>query len=790
MTATGVQTSHILNAAGCDSSITTNLTVSAPIVVTASPGVIVCNGGTTTVTVAATGGTGPYSGTGAITLQTGGSHTYTVTDSKGCTGSVTITIAQPAVLTATATGSISCNGGIAAVTVTASGGTVPYTGTGSFNSQSAGAHSYTVTDAHGCTAIATITLVNPTPIVVTATAGPIACFGGTGCATVSATGGTVPYTGTGNICGYTAGTYTITVMDVKGCTNTATVTFTEPTKVTGSVTTTAATCSSNNGTATVTTSGGTGAYTYLWNTVPAQTPQTATGLAGGAYTVTITDANGCTGITSGTVTITGGGPPPVPIFTSGSAGVCLNTTATYCVNAIPGATSYSWTTPNKTKVGIVNGPATITTSSNCITILFNGDYNGGFICVKATNPCGTGPQVCINTPVLSHKPAKPGNITGPVSICTRPTTITYSIAPVANATSYSWVVSGTGFTLATGQGTTSVTVNVDGGFTSGTVKVRAGNCVGNSDYRTLNIYGGVPTTPAWYQEAADDNQIVGVCGGSTHDYEVFVIPGVTSYTFTAPSGAVINDNNGHTGNPLTTSAAGFLADPEVSVTFPSGFVSGNITAYATNTCGNSSPVTLAVRSAPTAPVSITGSSSVCKSYTSVTYSIAAVAGATNYTWVITGGARFNGNNSASYTTTAASVTVKFTGATSGSATLTVVANNGCGSSANSSKSIGVNLGCRSTNDNIASTVEPVISNMKAYPNPTQGKLNLEFNIASGENYSLKVMDMTGRLVQTMNGRASIGENLIELDMSGFAKGLYQLSIDNGEEIQVVRVSVE
>ena len=80
--------------------------------------------------------------------------------------------------------------------------------------------------------------------------------------------------------------------------------------------------------------------------------------------------------------------------------------------------------------------------------------------------------------------------------------------------------------------------------------------------------------------------------------------------------------------------------------------------------------------------------------------------------------------------------------------------------------------------------------MKAYPNPTQGKLNLEFNIASGENYSLKVMDMTGRLVQTMNGRASIGENLIELDMSGFAKGLYQLSIDNGEEIQVVRVSVE
>jgi hypothetical protein len=71
-----------------------------------------------------------------------------------------------------------CNGGPASVTVTATGGTGPYTGTGVF-SAAIGEHTYTVTDANGCSGSATITVVPPTPIVVTAVAsnnatGPVA----------------------------------------------------------------------------------------------------------------------------------------------------------------------------------------------------------------------------------------------------------------------------------------------------------------------------------------------------------------------------------------------------------------------------------------------------------------------------------------------------------------------------------------------------------------------------------------------------------------------------------------
>ncbi|MFH1320686.1 MAG: T9SS type A sorting domain-containing protein [Bacteroidota bacterium] len=51
----------------------------------------------------------------------------------------------------------------------------------------------------------------------------------------------------------------------------------------------------SNGAATISAMGGTGAYTYSWNTTPEQTSATVTGLSSGSYTITVTDANGCTG---------------------------------------------------------------------------------------------------------------------------------------------------------------------------------------------------------------------------------------------------------------------------------------------------------------------------------------------------------------------------------------------------------------------------------------------------------------------------------------------------------------
>ena len=96
--------------------------------------------------------------------------------------------AEPAVLTAASNASpLSCSGGGATVTVTASGGTPPYTGTGTFNAQ-AGTHAYTVTDANSCSATTSVTIQGGSQLAATASATPILCNGDTATVSVAATG--------------------------------------------------------------------------------------------------------------------------------------------------------------------------------------------------------------------------------------------------------------------------------------------------------------------------------------------------------------------------------------------------------------------------------------------------------------------------------------------------------------------------------------------------------------------------------------------------------------------------
>lgn len=95
-----------------------------------------------------------------------------------------------------------------------------------------------------------------------------------------------------NLC---AGIYKVTATDTEGCTKVASFEVTDPLQISLDTTTVNATGpTKSDGKATVIASGGTGSLTYKWNTVPPQTTATATGLAAGTYTVTVTDANACT----------------------------------------------------------------------------------------------------------------------------------------------------------------------------------------------------------------------------------------------------------------------------------------------------------------------------------------------------------------------------------------------------------------------------------------------------------------------------------------------------------------
>ncbi|MBK9462386.1 MAG: hypothetical protein IPN94_23930 [Sphingobacteriales bacterium] len=249
-----------------------------------------CNGGNGSVVVTASGGTSPYTGEGTFS-ELAGTYTYTVTDDNGCSATASATVSEPTklIVSAVATDAL-CNGGNGSVVVTASGGTSPYTGEGTF-SELAGTYTYTVTDDNGCSATASATVSEPTTLIVSAVATDAGCNGGTGSVVVSASGGTSPYTGEGTFT-ETAGTYTYTVTDDNGCSATASATVGQAGSLVVSAVATDALCNGGNGSVVVTAEWV--VLTLHWRR--ARFTETA-----GTYTYTVTDDNGCSATASATV---------------------------------------------------------------------------------------------------------------------------------------------------------------------------------------------------------------------------------------------------------------------------------------------------------------------------------------------------------------------------------------------------------------------------------------------------------------------------------------------------------
>ncbi|MEM9024163.1 MAG: SprB repeat-containing protein, partial [Bacteroidota bacterium] len=247
------------------------------------------------------------------TTLTAGTHCVTVTDPNGCSDTVCVTITEPTMLNAAIDTVIntSCGGGTdGSITASANGGTPPYTflwpsgGTNATETGlSPGTYCVTVTDANNCTDTACATVIAPVNnVVASITASTdVSCNGlSDGSATAAGTGGTMPYTftwsnggGTATITNLAAGTYIVTVADANGCSDIDSVTIAEPALLVASITaSTDPSCAANDGTATAAGTGGTAPYNFLWS--DGQTTMMATNLAAGTFTVTITDANGCT----------------------------------------------------------------------------------------------------------------------------------------------------------------------------------------------------------------------------------------------------------------------------------------------------------------------------------------------------------------------------------------------------------------------------------------------------------------------------------------------------------------
>ncbi|MEL7423596.1 MAG: SdrD B-like domain-containing protein, partial [Bacteroidota bacterium] len=410
--AAGTYTVTITNGNGCIETASTTLVAPPEVFVSITAPPILCPGSTDgTATANVSGGTAPFMynwSTGATTPSISGigpgNYSVIVTDANGCDDIANITIqAAPAVtFTLSGTTTVCGEGATGSAFATPTGGTAPFTflwSTGATSSSVSGlvegVYSVTVTDANGCSSTQSIMIdvVDDLDVFVTGTS-TLCADENTGSATANPSGGTAPYTFTWNngantqtISGLSPGIYTVLVTDANGCTAQGSFTVTSPPDLNVIIQATdPVNCfGASDATLTAVASGGTPAYTYAWST--GDTGATITGLPAGTYTVTATDASGCTDMASFTVTQT----QEIDVSITGETTVCGAEDSGFAGTVVSGGTppySYNWSTGavSENISNLVSGTysVTVTDAAGCtgeesITINVVSDFSVSLI---------------------------------------------------------------------------------------------------------------------------------------------------------------------------------------------------------------------------------------------------------------------------------------------------------------------------------------------------------------------------------------------------------------------------
>jgi hypothetical protein len=311
----GTYSVTVTDSHSCTTTTSAAITEPDAIQITSAVTDALCNGGSNgAIDVTTSGGTAGYTYTWSTTDNSedisslaAGDYSLSVTDNNSCTATFTITVSEPGVFVPNATSTSPTCYGLAdgVVTITPSGGTSPYTFDSqtatsfTFTALSAGTYTFTGTDANGCADTANVTLNQPDTLTASAVASNSSCNGNdNGSIDVTVSGGTSGYTyawitleTTEDLSGLAPGTYSVDITDANGCVTSASATVSEPTALSLSSSVTDE-FSGNDGAIDLTVSGGISSYTYAWSNL--ETTEDLTGLAGGDYTITVTDDNGCT----------------------------------------------------------------------------------------------------------------------------------------------------------------------------------------------------------------------------------------------------------------------------------------------------------------------------------------------------------------------------------------------------------------------------------------------------------------------------------------------------------------
>jgi gliding motility-associated-like protein len=442
----GVYSVIVTDATGCSNSFTVGVPASGgPTSSGLTSTNVTCFGAQDgSASVAPVGGIPPYSflwipggqTTSSVSGLSAGTYYVQIADSAGCIFTDSVQITSPAQITANQLiVNTDCGISVGSITLNPSGGTGPYTylwapggqTTTGITGLTAGIYTVTITDATGCsqTAAIPVSSANST-IVMNTTSGNVLCNGdcnGQGVVTVTAGNGPFTYqwssgstTDTAN--GLCPGAYIVQVTDVNGCVSSLGVNITEPTPIGASFPfVTAELCAGAcDGSIMALPSGGTLPYSYVWSN--AQTSQTAINLCSGSYSVTISDANGCTTTSSGTIISPNVLVLGAPVVT---AALCNNSPdGAIDITVSGGATPYTfaWT-----------GPGTFSAVTEDLTGVLAGSYT---VLITDNNGCST-----IDTVVIGALTSVIASAGPDTSACVAGQ-ITLDGSNSINAVTYSW----------------------------------------------------------------------------------------------------------------------------------------------------------------------------------------------------------------------------------------------------------------------------------------------------------------------------------------------------------------